>query len=295
MYNSGRRGSSGGGGMAGIILLLVVIFGLYQQYKPIVPKDSNTGSSVEQVNKSDWWDEGTGQVKNQDSFDTNVDEGSQYQEELVMPPTVDDYISRDSQGSTDPVSEGVAVNRYLDYNGNPVIVESGTGLVFDGKISLHFSDLDELGRPGVAVATLSKDTIRSSKGRPSIKVDPVGYKQKQYVNAKGKKFWLYNRSHLIAYTFWNGEIDIAENLVTGTEYFNQVLMTEYEDLVRDTIKNGQKVMYRVTPNYRDRELLPRSLTMEMLSEDGSLNQTVTIFNIQDGISINYETGDSSQP
>lgn len=302
MYN--RRSGSGqrDGGWGGLIgLILVVVLGLWQPWdQPTEPVwETPEYGQVEQSQESS---SQIGELIPSESDPTQSIKEPESSEHLSNESHTEPYpneeYSTEPEGDTEPSDAGMdnqgspAANR-LQYQGHPVIIETGTTLTFNAMEQIEFSELDALGRPGPAQATLSMQTTRPSQGRGSINVDPVGFNNKQYTRENGKSYWLYNRSHLIAYTFWDGEIDIAENLVTGTEQMNQQYMVEYEDLVRQTLRNGQKVMYRVTPNYLERELLPRSLSLEMLSEDGTLNQTVTIFNIQDHVHIDYATGAST--
>ena len=93
------------------------------------------------------------------------------------------------------------------------------------------------------------------------------------------------------------ENDNNLNLITGTRYLN-MNMTDFEDEVRNYVqKTGDHVLYRVTPIYRDNELVARGVLMEAKSvETDDVQFCVYLYNVQmleDGtmLEINYETGE----
>jgi DNA-entry nuclease len=75
---------------------------------------------------------------------------------------------------------------------------------------------------------------------------------------------------------------------------NQKPMKEYEDKVANYLKEtGNHVRYRVTPYFKGEELVPRGIQIEAHSvEDQELCFNIFIYNIQDGYSIDYATGNS---
>lgn len=111
--------------------------------------------------------------------------------------------------------------------------------------------------------------------------------------------WFWNRSHMVARSL--GGADEARNLVAGTRMQNvggndgTGGMAYTETLARDYLTDNQDgwVCYRVTANYLGLERIPRTCTVEMLSDDGSLDQTVIVYNAAKGYSIDYETGEVS--
>ena len=74
-------------------------------------------------------------------------------------------------------------------------------------------------------------------------------------------------------------------------------MLEFENKVADYIKNtNNHVLYRVTPIYKDDNLLATGVIIEAKSvEDNGKGVlfNVFVYNIQNGIDINYKTGESS--
>ena len=125
------------------------------------------------------------------------------------------------------------------------------------------------------------------------KINPSAFVQKQYENIPEK--YLYHRCHLIG---WNiGGIDVEErNLMTGTRDFNVKGMKEFEDRVYDYIKQNQKnhVLYRVTPFFEGDNKLANGVNIEAYSieDNGKLHFNVYVYNVQNGIVIDYATGES---
>lgn len=82
--------------------------------------------------------------------------------------------------------------------------------------------------------------------------------------------------------------------MTGTRYFNVTGMLPFEEKVSDYIKNtSHHVLYEAIPIYHDDELVARGLVLQATSiEDEEIRFRVYIYNVQPGITIDYQTGDS---
>ena len=102
-----------------------------------------------------------------------------------------------------------------------------------------------------------------------------------------------NRCHLVAYSI-SGTLADERNLITGTRYMNIDGMCDQEERIRDYMRQtGNHVMYRVTPIFKDDELVARGVHMEAKSvEDDGLEFNEYAFNVQPGIVIDYATGES---
>ena len=126
-------------------------------------------------------------------------------------------------------------------------------------------------------------------------VKPTGWVQKRYDGE-----YLYNRCHLIGYQLSNENANEL-NLITGTRYFNTTGMLPFENQVAEYIKEqtsqeNKHVLYRVTPIYKENELVARGVQMEAYSvEDNGRGVcfNVFVYNVQPGINIDYDTGESS--
>jgi DNA-entry nuclease len=158
----------------------------------------------------------------------------------------------------------------------------------------QYSDLDSLGRCGVAYACLGQETMPTEERGDIGMVQPSGWHTVKYDGIDGN--YLYNRCHLIAYML-SGENANEKNLITGTRYMNTQGMLPYEERTADYIRNtGNHVLYRVTPVFEGNNLVASGVLMEAKSvEDDSLVFCVYCYNVQPGVTIDYATGDSSGP
>lgn len=187
----------------------------------------------------------------------------------------------------DGVTTFVAINNHI-----PTFTEEDKAKARSGSFE-YYSELDSLGRVGIATANLGKETMpqKGEKRGPIGHVKPSGWQSLKFDNVDGK--YLYNRSHLIGWQL-SAENDNVKNLATGTRFFNVDGMLPFENLVADYIKNtGNHVLYRVTPIFEGDELVMRGLQMEAYSveDDGAgVSYNVFVYNAQPGIYIDYLTG-----
>lgn len=161
-----------------------------------------------------------------------------------------------------------------------------------------YSELDSLGRCGVALASCGKDTMPgANEERGSISsIKPSGWVQAKYDGISGGYLW--NRCHLIGWQL-SAENANRKNLITGTRYMNVEGMLTFENMVADYIKEtNHHVAYRVTPIYEGDNLVCSGVQIEAYSvEDGGegICFNVYCYNVQPGITIDYATGNSSGP
>ncbi len=156
-----------------------------------------------------------------------------------------------------------------------------------------YSDLDYLGRCGIAFANIDR-SLMATEERGSIgMIKPSGWHTVKYDIVSGK--YLYNRCHLIGYQL-TGENANEKNLITCTRAMNSEVMLDFENEVAEYIKNtNNHVLYRVTPVFEKENLLATGVIIEVSSVEDrgkSLSYNVFIYNVQDGIEIDYKTGES---
>ncbi len=152
----------------------------------------------------------------------------------------------------------------------------------------RYSDLDSLNRAQSANALLNKSLMPTAK-RQALRVNPTGWHNKRIAGG-----WLYNRSHLIGYQL-TGQNNNWKNLITGTRQLNDPDMLRYEDQVAQYLKASPShfVRYRVTPIFRGNELLARGVEMEGQSiSSNEVHFNVYIFNVENGMNLNYADGTS---
>ena len=166
-----------------------------------------------------------------------------------------------------------------------------------------YSPLDSYGRCGYVQACIGKDLMPTGSRGSISSVKPTGWKQKTYDTKLVNGGSLYNRCHLIGWQL-TGEDANGKNLITGTVTLNVGTkeldrhgMLDYENMIADYLKEFPEnhVMYRVTPIFKDDELLARGVQLEAYSvEDNGegICFNVFIYNVQDGVIIDYSTGQS---
>lgn len=157
----------------------------------------------------------------------------------------------------------------------------------------EYSDLDALGRCGVAVACIGRDIMPTEERGAIGQIKPSGWQLAKYDIVDGK--YLYNRCHLIGYQL-SGENANEKNLITGTRSMNVDGMLPFENMVADYVEEtNNHVMYRVTPIYDGDDLVAKGVQMEAYSVEDKgqgISFNVFVFNSQPGIEINYKDGTS---
>ena len=215
---------------------------------------------------------------------------------LIFALLVAGYFGRDYIfGTNEPP---ISLAEVPEFSGEPYVVING-GEPFFTKEEIttesyeKYSELDELGRCGVAMACIGRDLMPTEERGEIGHVKPSGWVQAQYDCVPGK--YLYDRCHLIGFQL-TGENDNKKNLITGTRYMNWDGMVEFENMIADYVKEtGNHVMYRVTPMFYENELVARGVHMEAYSvEDNGegVSFNVYAYNIQPGIVIDYATGNN---
>ena len=179
---------------------------------------------------------------------------------------------------------------YVEINGNvPFFTEDDwTTDSFE-----TYSELDALGRCGVAYANVCLEIMPTEPRGRIGSVKPSGWHTVRY-NGLVEGNYLYNRCHLIGYQL-AGENANPKNLITGTRYLNTVGMLPFENEVKDYVdETDNHVLYRVTPIFEGSDLVASGVLMEAYSvEDrGALSFCVYCYNVQPGIEIDYATGAS---
>ena len=214
----------------------------------------------------------------------------------------DTQESQQATSATDtPTGEGTSAFSLREipaYSGTPYTEVNGNQPYFtEEELTTQsfetYSELDSLGRCGVAYANVGQDLMPTEPRGEIGAVKPTGWHLVKYDNVDGK--YLYNRCHLIAYML-AAENANPQNLITGTRYLNVQGMLPFETKVCDYVKNtGNHVLYRVTPIFDGDNLLVDGVLMEAYSvEDAGEGICFCVFayNVQPGIGIDYATGDN---
>lgn len=197
------------------------------------------------------------------------------------------------------LKESYAIDAIPEYNGKAYVIINDNEPNFTEELKNktksfeNYSKLDKYGRAGVAFTNISTDLMPTEERGSIGQVKPSGWHTVKYDIVDGK--YLYNRCHLIGFQL-TGENANNKNLITCTRYMNTGAMLEFENKVASYIKKtNNHVLYRVTPIYQGNNLLANGVEMEAYSveDKGSgIKFHIYVYNVQDGIEINYKTGES---
>ena len=199
-------------------------------------------------------------------------------------------------GLKPPASATFTLSDIPEYSGEPYVVLQDNWPDFDaGDMSTEaletYSELDELGRCGVAYANICLEIMPTEPRGEIGQVKPTGWHTVKYDCVDGK--YLYNRCHLIGYQL-AGENANRQNLITGTRYLNVTGMLPFENMVDDYVEETENhVLYRVTPIFDGDNLVASGVQMEAFSvedEGEGVCFNVFVYNVQPGVCIDYATG-----
>lgn len=212
-----------------------------------------------------------------------------------------DYTNKLSNSN---VVYSFSIDSIPEYIDNPYVVINNNIPFFDeNEYTTNpfetYSELDNLGRCGVAYANICKE-VMPDKGeeREAIgNIKPSGWQTIKYNDLIDGNY-LYNRCHLIGYQL-AGENANEKNLITGTRYMNVNGMLPFENLVANYMDENpdNHVLYRATPIFEGNNLVANGVQMEAYSiEDNGqgISFNVYVYNVQPGISIDYATGNSKR-
>ncbi|MCD7749543.1 MAG: DNA/RNA non-specific endonuclease [Oscillospiraceae bacterium] len=199
---------------------------------------------------------------------------------------------------TEQTETVVTLDTLPDYDGEPYIAVNGnqpyfTEADYTTQAFECYSDLDELGRCGMAWANICIELMPTEEREDISEVKPSGWRSAAYDFVDGG--YLYNRCHLIGFQL-AGENDNEKNLITGTRYMNVQGMLPFENLVAAYVEDTENhVLYRVTPIFEEENLLASGVLMEGWSVEDMGDGVcfcVYAYNVQPGVEIDYATGDS---
>lgn len=215
--------------------------------------------------------------------------------------TTKEYVTENTEEVTEESSmTGFDVSTIPDFSGEPFYILNNNVPFFNETEKNNkddfenYSDLDDLGRCGVAYANICIDIMPTEERGEIGQIRPSGWHTVKY-NGIVDGNYLYNRCHLIGYQL-AGENANEKNLITGTRYMNIVGMLSFESEVYEYVQEtNNHVLYRVTPIFEGDNLVASGVEMEAYSvEDNGKGVCFNayVYNVQPGIIINYATGDS---
>lgn len=152
---------------------------------------------------------------------------------------------------------------------------------------VQFSPTDTYGRVFVIDACVGREMPETEIEEP-LEGNPAGWDDVQYDIVEGRS--LYHRGYLF------GETEDARNVITITAQADMAL-TSFKSKVREYVEgNDHLVRLRITPVYEAANVLCDGIIVEAQSCEDSkdgLSFCVFIYNEQNGIVVNHETGGSA--
>ena len=220
---------------------------------------------------------------------------------IMLCMSIANYINPETQETTinnATISTVENLQNIPEYNGTPYVIINGNEPRFEEKDYTtksfeKYSELDNLGRCGVAYANIGIETMPTEERESIGQVKPTGWQSVKYDIVDGK--YLYNRCHLIGYQL-TAENANKKNLITGTRYMNVEGMLPFENQVAEYIqKTENHVLYRVTPIFYGDNLVASGVQIEAKSVEDKgegICLNVYVYNVQPGITIDYSNGNS---
>lgn len=212
-----------------LLLSLAMLFSLAGCGLGSIVSDSPTSISDTSADSESQITDGNSETDNQTKIDDKGSE-SNNQEKTTSPSSKPSGVGLGTATPVKPASVGAyAGTAYVVINNNQPNF-SATELTTAGYEK--YSELDSLGRCGVALASCGRDTMPgANETRGSISsIKPSGWIQAKYNGISGGYLW--NRCHLIGWQL-SAENANRKNLITGTRYMNIEGMLPFENMVAD--------------------------------------------------------------
>lgn len=163
-----------------------------------------------------------------------------------------------------------------------------------------YSNLDNLNRTSHSnTAFLEPRNVANDSLRVRQFINPTAWHSNRENGTQ-----IYNRGHLIAYSIsagidqdgnynpnnQSGGQNNPKNLFTQTAFSNQKIQTIFEGKVRNSLKQGNKIIFQATPIFRGNELMARGINLQAISLNNNLNFNVYLFNVQPDYVFDYNNG-----
>lgn len=163
-----------------------------------------------------------------------------------------------------------------------------------------YSNLDNLNRTSHSnTAFLEPRNVANDSLRVRQFINPTAWHSNRENGTQ-----IYNRGHLIAYSIsagidqdgnynpnnQSGDQNNPKNLFTQTAFSNQKIQTIFEGKVRNSLKQGNKIIFQATPIFRGNELMARGINLQAISLKNNLNFNVYLFNVQPDYVFDYNNG-----
>lgn len=182
----------------------------------------------------------------------------------------------------------------------------GKAMILSNKLApgdIDYKYDKETKTQSVSALLTYKNIEYGKRERESISdIEPIGWPEDNararvtFPSGETYNGWFWNRSHLLGHAL--GGDDEEYNLVTGTRAQNVGTndmhggMQYAETLVRDYFDAHPDgyVYYMVHVPYAQGENIPRSVFLDIKSDDRSIDMHLEVYNVMPGYDIDYKTG-----
>lgn len=193
------------------------------------------------------------------------------------------YIKKLLNKSVDEIGQ-LDNYRAIVNNGTPFFEENDLKTI-EG-IPKYFEP-DELGRARGAMAIISRNTLSIRTEKHLRYPDPHGWNK--LIEDSG----IFQRCHAVAYRL-SAKKNNKDNIFIGTDYLNRTIMGEVErDIEKDIRENEKqyiKILYRVTPLYKEKNQIPTGVLIEAKGLNTEYNKCIFCYNINKKVTFDYYDG-----
>lgn len=169
-------------------------------------------------------------------------------------------------------------------NNIPFFVENDYDIV-EG-IPKYFEP-DKYGRATGGMAIISRYTLSIRTEKHLVYPKPNGWTK--VIDESG----IFQRCHAIAYRL-SAKKNNKNNMFIGTSDLNKKIMNKIENAVENHIRENEKdyikILYRVTPQYKNKNQIPTGVLIEAQSLDTNFSICKFCYNVKENISFDYSDG-----
>lgn len=151
----------------------------------------------------------------------------------------------------------------------------------------EYFEPDELNRASGGMAIISRYTLSIMIEKHLRYPDPNGWTEK--INSSG----IFQRCHAIAYRL-SAKNNKKNNIFIGTDDLNKKIMNNIEVQLEQYIKTNEdkyiRILYRVTPIYKNNNQIPTGVLIEAKSFDSNFTLCRFCYNVKKKVKFKYSDG-----
>lgn len=150
-----------------------------------------------------------------------------------------------------------------------------------------YFESDKYGRTTDGIALISKYTLSIRTEKHLVYPKPNGWTK--LIDESG----IFQKCHAIAYRL-SAKKNNKNNMFIGTSDLNKKIMNKIENDMENYIRKNEKdyirILYRVTPHYKNENKIPTGVLIEAKSLDTKLSVCKFCYNVKENVTFNYTDG-----